>query len=317
MDTVAHEVHPSDLNGVTMKLLDIRSALVLLGCINIVVLAGCSTPPELKEASQAQLELVASLEKAVGELQSGVDAFHREQERLIVEAAFVELAVQAIDLAVEDNGADKQVTVDEVFDTYKREVELSLAASFATPGQLGRWDLASVRNDARATVKRINAVKKVDDTPLAKADQDKIKAAGKEWFDKLIAYHTNPTANTLADVKEAEEHLSNALDPAGLVRAAELTDQVRDIRRRRPTRLDEEYVDLFQSIAEDVASVQETRASAKRQFKLFRDQVAVMRVAATTIDAWLQQDVTISDDQAAALKTTFSDAYSALGGGGQ
>ena len=77
-----------------------RAVGLLAALVPGVLPSACTTPTEVQEASRAQLELLRELDAAVVELQRALDEHHADKAELIVETARVEVAQQAIDVAV-------------------------------------------------------------------------------------------------------------------------------------------------------------------------------------------------------------------------
>lgn len=98
------------------------SRLASVGLLGIaILLQGCATPIEVKNASRAQMELIDTLDRAVANLQTALDQFHRDKEARILEEGRMLVARQAIDVAV--SNSNSMVTADQLFDTYKKKVE--------------------------------------------------------------------------------------------------------------------------------------------------------------------------------------------------
>jgi hypothetical protein len=98
------------------------SRLASVGLLGIaILLQGCATSIEVKNASRAQMELIDTLDRAVANLQTALDQFHRDKEARILEEGRMLVARQAIDVAV--SNSNSMVTADQLFDTYKKKVE--------------------------------------------------------------------------------------------------------------------------------------------------------------------------------------------------
>jgi hypothetical protein len=125
--------------------------LVALG--SLAVLSGCVTPIEVKQASKAQLDLLTTLDGAVGDLQQSFDQFSKSKQARIQEDGRIWIARQAIAAAFPK---DKKslVTADSLFDAHKNAVQ--------------PWiDYAFLADDIQAAIDRIDArLKKVTDSAL-------------------------------------------------------------------------------------------------------------------------------------------------------
>jgi hypothetical protein len=65
----------------------------------------------------------------------------------------------------------------------------------------------------------------------------------------------------------------------------------------------------------EIAALQDTQRKLKLILETVRAQNALMKVVATTIDAWLDTDVTITKAQADNLETAIITSQKAIGGG--
>lgn len=108
-----------------------NQALVGLLLMAALCLSACTTPVEVKTASKRQLELIDNLETAVGDLEEAVISFHRHNKVLIENQGRVAIAQQAIDVAMDDK---KTATADQLFETYKRNVQPWVDHAFRHPG---------------------------------------------------------------------------------------------------------------------------------------------------------------------------------------
>lgn len=67
-------------------------------------------------------------------------------------------------------------------------------------------------------------------------------------------------------------------------------------------------------IQDDITQEKETQKQVNKRLQLLRAQIALMETMATRVDDWLTIDVTITQQQADALKEAFTKAATALGG---
>lgn len=95
-------------------------------------LSGCTTPIEVKIASKKQLELIDSLDQATRNLESALAAFHQNNQVLIKNQGRVDIARQAIAVATKKHKTTK-VSADELFDTYKNDVQPWIDLAFREP----------------------------------------------------------------------------------------------------------------------------------------------------------------------------------------
>ena len=108
------------------------SAFATFGVLGIAMLfQGCATPIEIKKASMAQMELIESVDSAVVDLQSALDQFHRDKETCILKEGRMLIARQATDVAV--SNSTSMVTADQLFVTYRKEIEPWVDNAFRAP----------------------------------------------------------------------------------------------------------------------------------------------------------------------------------------
>lgn len=93
--------------------------------------AGCATPPEVKTASQAQLQLIGALDDATVALSDGLTHFHQDQRARILNEGRVLIAKQAINVAVTDPSAAS--TADGVFKVSNDKVRPWVDNAFVGP----------------------------------------------------------------------------------------------------------------------------------------------------------------------------------------
>jgi len=73
--------------------------------------------------------------------------------------------------------------------------------------------------------------------------------------------------------------------------------------------------DLESKMEEEIATLQKTERDIQAILDVVRAQASLMKVVATTIDAWLDQDVTITKAQADNLETAVINGQKGIGGG--
>ncbi len=103
---------------------------VSLLLVATLCLSACATPIEVKTASKRQLELIDNLNVAVGDLESALISFHRNNKALIKNQGRVDIARQAIDVAMEGM---ETATADQLFETYKHHVQPWVDYAFLQP----------------------------------------------------------------------------------------------------------------------------------------------------------------------------------------
>lgn len=223
--------------------------LAVLG--SLAVLGGCVTPVEVKQASKAQLELLATLDGAVGDLQQSLDQFHKSKEARIQEEGRIWIARQAIETKFPKT-PKRLVTADDLFEAHKTEVQ--------------PWiDYAFLAGDVQAAIARIDErLKVVKDSAL----RTQLTLEKQDWQKLQLELAKKPEA-----VKQIE----------GVI-VADLNDE------------------------------KETATNVNKLLEILRAQVALMKQLAARVDAWLAIDVTVTQEQADALKSGFSAAATALGG---
>ena len=95
---------------------------------SVIWLAGCATPPEIKEASETQLRLMGELEQAVVNFDQALVEYSNDQRALILQESTVLIAQQAIEDALATNA--KPTTADQVFKVSQAEVQPAIGGAF-------------------------------------------------------------------------------------------------------------------------------------------------------------------------------------------
>jgi len=122
--------------------------LASVGLLGIaILLQGCVTPIEIKNASKAQLELIDSVDSAVTDLQAALDQFHRDKEVRILEEGRMHIAQQAIDVAISNDKA--KVTADQLYDIYTKQIQPWVDYAFRSSAIDER--IAALQNRINAT----------------------------------------------------------------------------------------------------------------------------------------------------------------------
>ncbi|OOP55302.1 MAG: hypothetical protein AYP45_15660 [Candidatus Brocadia carolinensis] len=100
------------------------SSIALPGLLAIAMLMqGCATPIEIKQASKAQIELIKAVDDAVVNLQTAINQFHNQKEARILEEGRMQIAQQAIAVAISNNGTSTVITADELFKYYNKNIQ--------------------------------------------------------------------------------------------------------------------------------------------------------------------------------------------------
>jgi hypothetical protein len=230
------------------------SPLALFQLLGIaILLQGCVTPIEIKNASKAQLELIDSVDSAVADLQAALNQFHRDKEVRTLEEGRMLIARQAIDVAISNNKAN--VTADQLFDIYTKQIQPWVDYAFSS---------SSIDERIVALQKRISATS----DPV-------LKVAMTSDLDDLQVLQAL-LQNKPPEVKELEAIIRDDL-----------------VNERKTARLNRELLEIL------------------------RAQVALMRAMHARVDTWLAIDVTVTQEQADALKQAFNSAHQAIEGGEQ
>ena len=106
-----------------LRIHPVRAALVII----LILLQGCVTPIEIKNASKAQLELIETVDQAVKDLGSSIEQLHRDQEALIREEGRMLIARQAVDVATTGS---KEVTADQLYKLFNEKIKPSIDFAF-------------------------------------------------------------------------------------------------------------------------------------------------------------------------------------------
>lgn len=136
-----------------MRRWSILLMMLAAGAMLLLAVSGCVSPIEVKQASKAQLELIAVLDGAASDLQQSLGQFHRGLEARTREEGRIWIARQAIAVAYPDTST-VQVTADDLFKGHKDNVQ--------------PWiDYAFLSGDIDDTIKRLeDRLKKAQDRAL-------------------------------------------------------------------------------------------------------------------------------------------------------
>jgi len=116
-----------------------------------------------------------------------------------------------------------------------------------------------------------------------------------------------------ATITRIDERLKVVIDPAVRI---QLTLEKQDWQKLQQELANKpEAVKQIEAvIAVDLNDERKAATNVNRLLDILRAQVALMKQLAARVDAWLAIDVTVTQEQADALKTSFSAAATALGG---
>jgi hypothetical protein len=95
----------------------------LLAALILALSSGCASPIEVKNASKAQIDLIAALDQTVADLQKSFDQFHRDMEGRIQEEGRIFVARQAIATLYPQNRPMKQITAEALFESHNTHVQ--------------------------------------------------------------------------------------------------------------------------------------------------------------------------------------------------
>ena len=120
-----------------------------------------------------------------------------------------------------------------------------------------------------------------------------------------------------ASIERLEKRKEKATDP--LLKAA-LEKQLQDLRVQKVDATagkPQPVQDIEKIVLDDLAAEAKAATSVNDLLDILRAQIAVMKSMAQKVDAWLATDVTVTQEQADALKASLSAAAKALQGGGK
>ena len=93
-----------------------------------MLMQGCATPIEVKNASKAQIELIKAVDDAVVNLQTSFDQFHKQKQDRIIETGRMRIAQKAIEAAIP--GTSTTVNADNLFLRYHKNIQPSKDYAF-------------------------------------------------------------------------------------------------------------------------------------------------------------------------------------------
>jgi hypothetical protein len=120
-----------------------------------------------------------------------------------------------------------------------------------------------------------------------------------------------------SSIKTLEKRKEQATDP--LLRAA-FDKQLQDLKVQKGDATagkPKPVQDIEKIVLDDLAAEDNAARSVNDLLNILRAQIAVMKSLAEKVDAWLAIDVTVTQQQADALRTSLSAATKALQGGGK
>jgi hypothetical protein len=226
--------------------------MALAAVVMQFAVSGCVSPIEVKQASKAQLDLIAALDSATSDLQQSLGQFHHSLEARTREEGRIWVAKQAIAVAYPETSI-KEVTSDDLFKGHKETVQ--------------PWiDYAFLSQD-------------IDDT-----------------------------------IKRLEDRFQKAKDPALKI---QLTNEIQTwkLRQARLANKPKAVEEIEAMIVDDLNGQAQTASTVDKAIEILRAQIALMKQMAVRIDGWLAIDVTVTQDQADALRQAVSSAAGSLGGG--
>jgi hypothetical protein len=175
-----------------------------------------------------------------------------------------------------------------------------------------------IREEGRVLIAQqaIDAAFPLTQTQQARVPADKLfeehKAVVQPWIDYAFR-----TPDFDASIERLEKRKDKIADP--LLKAA-TEKQLQDLKVQR---LDatagkpNAVRDIEKIVLDDLAEEATAAKRADNLLDILRAQIAVMKNMAEKVDAWLAIDVTLTQEQADALKASLSAATKALQGGGK
>ena len=177
----------------------------------ILLLCGCATPIEIKQASQKQLELIDSLDDAVKGLAASVDSFYRDHSDLVRLEGRMQVARAAVIKATETDG---EVTADELFTTYQEEVHPWIRHAFAVEDLAARIAAVEEAIEAEADpVQKHLLQRQLNDLRLLQADSSgrTPRPGTVEAIDQTTRETIQRNAETAAAVQKSLKNLRSQI----------------------------------------------------------------------------------------------------------
>lgn len=179
------------------------SGIALSGLLAIAMLMqGCVTPIEIKQASKAQIELINAVDEAVVNLQTALNQFHNQKEARILEEGRMQIAQQAIDVSISQTGT-VTATADELFKYYNKNIQPYIDYAF----DIGLID---------AEVKILNDKISKESDPVKKGllqmraqDLDVVKAKFAKKDDEIVKLEESIMKNRNNEVDTAKDVYNN------------------------------------------------------------------------------------------------------------
>lgn len=155
-----------------------------------MLIQGCTTPVDVKSASQKQLELISAMDSATVKLQSALDQFYQDKEMLILEYGRSQIAKEAIDVAITDGNAE--ISVDDLFNAYNKDIAPWIENAFTSTkvdNELAKLN-KQIQSEKNITHKIALEIKR-DDLQLRKKKLTKMPDSVKKLDKILTASLTN------------------------------------------------------------------------------------------------------------------------------
>ena len=115
------------------------SDIAILGISAAMLIQGCATPIEVKNASKSQIELIKAVDEAVVNMKTTFDQFHKQKQDRIIEACRMRIAQKAIETAVP--GTSTAVNADNLFLSYNNNIQPWIDYAFVDfDGQIKRLE---------------------------------------------------------------------------------------------------------------------------------------------------------------------------------
>jgi hypothetical protein len=178
--------------------------------------------------------------------------------------------------------------------------------------QFHRDMIVRTKTEGRMLVAKqaIAAALKVNDKDVT-ADKffEDYKKDVQPWIDNALLAETYQ--NTLKSIKEQIARTTNILEKNSLQQ--DLDDI--ELKLKSMALKPEPVQATEKTIIDDIAQQSKTASKVNAILRQLRDQLKVMKLMATRVDAWVGIDVTVSEEQVSGLKKAFTEARTALSGG--
>ena len=255
------------------------AARLIAGLALAALAGGCASPPDVKQASARQLELLAELDRAVRAFEEGRLAELESGEGQMLEVGRVRVARAAI-AAAAPNERDVG-RADDVFDVQRAQVALWIDHAMeeqVIADALSRYTKELQECDAElatlAALQGPEADAAAAKVAALKVRRSVIEANRQDWDDRRISF--------------GEELKDSGMSKPPGVRGAE-----------------DEAIEGRQSS-------RRVRLLVLRELTFLREQIGLMTSFAGTVDQWLGIDVTVSQEQADELRASLLGAIQAI-----